>query len=137
MSPLTAVVEEAEIRKISDIFRKKPPGLAFNETDALIIRARLEDGRQLTATFYFSLKPDGTFEEEALGRDAVKARRHMLASFLRYYGLADDVSKYKLNERVNDLKGIRLEVIPREEGLSIYIPQVVSHDRYAKHPGSS
>ncbi len=53
MQPITAVVEEAEVRKISELFHKKPPGLAFNETDALVIRARMEEGRQIGATFYF------------------------------------------------------------------------------------
>lgn len=129
MKPLTAIVEEAEVHKISDIFNKKPPGLAFNETDALVIKARMQDGRQVGATFYFTLKPDGTFEEEALGRDAVKARRHKLASFLRYYGLTTEVDKYKLKERINELRGESLEVIPVHGELSIYIPQVISHDR--------
>jgi len=129
MKPLTAVVEEAEVYKISDIFNKKPPGLGFNETDALVVKARMQDGRQVGATFYFALKPDGTFEEEALGRDAVKARRHKLASFLRYYGLADEVDKYKLKERINELKGKNVEVVPIQGELSIYFPQVIMHDR--------
>ncbi|MDD4162287.1 MAG: hypothetical protein PHW87_07380 [Methanothrix sp.] len=122
MQPLTAVVEEAEVYKISDIFNKKPPGLAFNETDALVIKARMQDGRQVGATFYFALKPDGTFEEEALGRDAVKARRHKLASFLRYYRIADEVDKYKLKEGIKEFKGESVEVIPIHGDLSIYIP---------------
>jgi hypothetical protein len=129
MPPLTAVVEEAGVYKISQLFRKKPPGIAFNETDALVIRARMEDGRQIGATFYFTLKPDGTFEEEALGRDAVKARRHRLASFLRYYHLADDVDKYKLKERIHELEGKGVEVIPIDGELSIYTPQVTAHER--------
>ena len=122
MQPITAVVEEAEVYKISQLFPKKPPGLAFNETDALVIKARMQDGRQVGATFYFCLKPDGTFEEEALGRDAVKARRHKLASFLRYYKLADEVDKYNLKERIHELKGGNVEVIPIRGELSIYIP---------------
>lgn len=122
MQPLTAVVEEAEVYKISQIFHKKPPGLAFNETDALVIKARMVDGRQVGATLYFTLKPDGTFEEEALGRDAVKARRHKLASFLRYYRLTDEVDKYKLKERIKEFKGGSVEVIPIQGELSIYIP---------------
>jgi hypothetical protein len=89
----------------------------------------MQDGRQVGATFYFCLKPDGTFEEEALGRDAVKARRHKLASFLRYYGLADEVDKYKLKERINELKGKNVEVVPIQGELSIYFPQVIMHDR--------
>jgi hypothetical protein len=122
MQPITAVVEEAEVYKISQLFHKKPPGLAFNETDALVIKARMQDGRQVGATFYFCLKPDGTFEEEALGRDAVKARRHKLASFLRYYKLADEVDKYNLKERIHEFKGGIVEVIPIHKELSIYTP---------------
>ncbi len=122
MEPMKAVVEEAEVHKISELFRRKPPGLGFNETDALVIKARLEDGRQIGATFYFSLKPDGTFEEEPMGRDAVKARRHKLASFLRYYGVTDDVDKYKLKDRISEFIGGKVEVVPIKGELSIYIP---------------
>jgi hypothetical protein len=129
MQPITAVVEEAQVYKISQLFHKKPPGLAFNETDAMVIKARMQDGREIGATFYFTLKPDGTFEEEPLGRDAVKARRHKLAAFLRYYRLADEVDKYKLKERIHELKGRSVEVIPIHGELCIYTPQVTMHDR--------
>lgn len=122
METMNAVVEEADVCKISDLFRRKPPGLGFNETDALVIKARLEDGRQIGATFYFSLKPDGTFEEEPMGRNAIKARRHKLASFLRYYGMTDEVDKYKLKDRISEFKGGNVEVIPIKGELSIYIP---------------
>ena len=104
METMKAVVEEADVCKISDLFSRKLPGLGFNETDALVIKARLEDGRQIGAIFYFSLEPDGTFEEEPMGRNAIKARRHELASFLRYYGMTDEIDKYKLKDRISDLK---------------------------------
>jgi len=129
MDSIKAVVEEAEVHKISEIFRRKPPGLRFNETDALIVKARTADGRDVGATFYFSLKPDGTFEEEILGKDAAKARRHRLASFLRYYRLTDDVSKYKLKDKIRELKGRDIEVVPVRGELAIYIPQVISDDQ--------
>ena len=123
METMKAVVEEADVYKISELFRRKPPGLGFNETDALVIKARLEDGRQIGATFYFSLKPDGTFEEEPMGRNAIKARRHKLASFLRYYGMTDEIDKYKLKDRISEFKGGNVEVIPIKGELSIYIPR--------------
>ena len=122
METMKAVVEEADVYKITELFRRKPPGLGFNETDALVIKARLEDGRQIGATFYFSLKPDGTFEEEPMGRNAIKARRHKLASFLRYYGMTDEIDKYKLKDRISEFKGGNVEVIPIKGELSIYIP---------------
>lgn len=123
METMKAVVEEADVCKISDLFSRKLPGLGFNETDALVIKARLEDGRQIGATFYFSLKPDGTFEEEPMGRNAIKARRHKLASFLRYYGMTDEIDKYKLKDRISEFKGGNVEVIPIKGELSIYIPR--------------
>ena len=109
---MKAVVEEADVCKISDLFRRKPPGLGFNETDALVIKSRLEDGGQIGAAFYFSLKPDGTFEEEPMGRNAIKARMHKLASFLRYYGIMDEVDKYILKDRISELIGGMVVVIP-------------------------
>lgn len=122
MERVEAVIEKAEIHRISDLFRRKPPGLRFNETDALIVSARTKDGKNAKATFYFSLKPDGTFEENILGNSAAKFRRHKLASFLRYYKIAEDVSKYKLKESVSELKGRSVEATPRSDGVVIYCP---------------
>jgi hypothetical protein len=122
MDRIEAVIEAAEVRKVGDIFRKKPGGLRFNETEALIVKARTRDGRQVGATFYFSLKPDGTFEDHPLGADAAKARRRRLASFLRYYRIAEDVSEYKLKERVNEWKGRIVEAVPSDGELALYYP---------------
>ena len=57
-----------------------------------------------------------------MGRDAVKARRHKLASFLRYYGVTDDVDKYKLKDRISEFIGGIVSVVPIKDELSIYIP---------------
>lgn len=123
MQPMKAVVEQAKVQKISDIFPRKPPGLRFNETDVLVVIAKTNEGKQVGATFYFSLKPDGTFEEEILGKDPAKARRHNLASFLRYYHLTDDVNNYKLKENVTDLVGREVEIVPVQGRLAIHFSQ--------------
>jgi len=122
MERIRAVIESADVYKISDLFRTKPAGLRFNETDALVVMARLDDGRKFKSIFYFSLKPDGTFEEEILGADAAKFRRHRLASFLRYYKIADDVSVYNLKNRASELKGLNVEVVSRDGDREIYVP---------------
>ncbi len=120
MERINAVIEEAEVCKISDLFCRKPPGLGFNETDALVVTARTEDGQKIQSIFYFSLKPDGTFEENILGRDSAKARRHRLAAFLRYYKIADNISEYKLKDKVDELKGRSVEAIPVSDKMAIY-----------------
>ena len=123
MERTKAVIEEASVHKIvGDLFKRKPPGLRFNETDAVVITARTEDGRMMTETFYLCLKPDGTFDEQSMGSDASQARRHRLAKFIRYYGFAEDISIYNLRDRVNDWKGRAVEVLPSKKGEIIYTP---------------
>jgi hypothetical protein len=123
MERTKAIIEDAGVHKIvGDLFRRKPPGLRFNETDAVVITARTEDGRIMTDTFYLCLKPDGTFEEQSMGSDASQWRRHRLAKFIRYYGFAEDISIYNLRDKVSGWKGRAVEVLPSEKGEIIYVP---------------
>jgi hypothetical protein len=122
MEKFKAVIVDAEVCKISDLFHKKPPGLRFNETDAFVVSARSEDGKDARTTFYLSLKADGTFDEDPMGSSTVKARRHKLATFLRYYGLTDDVRSFKLKEKVNDMKGLEVEAVSTNGEATIYVP---------------
>jgi len=118
-----AVIEGASVHKIvGDLFKRKPPGLGFNETDAVVITARTEDGGMMTETFYLCLKPDGTFDEQSMGSDASQARRHRLAKFIRYYGLAEDISIYNLRDGVSAWIGRAVEVLPSKKGDIIYTP---------------
>lgn len=116
-----AKIEDAKIRKISDIWKKKPRGLRFNETDALVVTAR-EGGRRIVDTFYFCLKPDGTFSVNTLNRDGSRARRARLASFLTHYKITKDVKRFNLAEGVKELGGKRVDVVPLKSGGYIYVP---------------
>jgi hypothetical protein len=120
MDRAEAVIEDAKIHDIYDLFSRKPSGLKFNDTDALVIAARKGDGGLITRTFYFCLKPDGTFSEDALNGDGSRSRRQRLAAFMRYYGLAKDPGSYNLKERVGEWIGVKVEILP-EKGI-IYIP---------------
>jgi len=122
MERIDAVIRDAEVHKIYDLFSRKPAGLGFNETEALVVIGRTEDGRLVQDTFYLGLKADGTFDPHPMGRDAVKYRRHRLASFLEYYKMTDDVSNYKLREGLKDWIGKHVEVVQVDEDLAIYVP---------------
>lgn len=124
MEKTRAVIEEAGLHDIYNLFSKKPRGLKFNDTDAIVISAKTEDGSIITKTFYFGLKPDGTFDLETINKDGSQARRHRLASFLKYYGIAENVKGYNIKEGISEWKGKNIEVVPGEkEGeKSIYIP---------------
>lgn len=122
MEKIRAVIEEASLHDIYDLFRRKPAGLKFNDTDAVVVTAKTEDGKKITRTFYFCLKPDGTFNVETVSKDGGRARRHRLASFLKYYGLAENVRGYNIKERICEWKGKSIEVVAGEKEGSIYIP---------------
>jgi hypothetical protein len=122
MKKIKAVIENASIHKISDLFRRKPRGLQFNDTDALVVTAKTEDRRTVRETFYFCLKPDGTFNAETISRNGSRARRQRLAAFLRYYKIAESAKGYNIKEGIEGWKGKEVEVVSREGWDSIYIP---------------
>jgi hypothetical protein len=119
---LSATIQDANIYKISDLWRRKPRGLKFNDTDALIITLRAQDGSIIKETFYFCLKPDGTFNVNTLSKDSGCARRRRLASFLKHYKITDNVEEYNLKEGIKRWKGIEVTVIKIRNSGYIYVP---------------
>ena len=110
-TPKPARIEEVEIKKISDIWKRKPRGLRFNDTDALIITLKTKEGKTIRDTFYFCLKPDGTFNVNTVSKDSSRARRRRLANFLRHYKLADNIKDYNLREGIETWKGKWVTII--------------------------
>ncbi|MFA4956172.1 MAG: hypothetical protein WC556_04275 [Candidatus Methanoperedens sp.] len=122
MTKTSAVIEEASIHKIFDLFKTKPASLKFNETDAIIVNAKTDDNKKITRTFYFCLKPDGTFDEYTAAMDGSRARRHQLVSFLKNNGITDNIKGYNLKESIGEWKGMTIEALISEKDGSIYIP---------------
>lgn len=87
-----AKIEEVRVCSVYDLWRRKPISLGFEDTDAIIVSAKTDKGERVTETFYVCLKPDGTFNANALSRRS-RARRERLARFLRGYGIADAVKE--------------------------------------------
>jgi hypothetical protein len=119
---VSAVIEDAGIKDVFDVFARKPPGLKFNETDVITVMARTEDGSKVSRCFYFCLKPDGTFNERTIGSDITQGRRHRLAAFLRYYGMAKNVKHYNLRDKIGEWIGKSVEVVPMGKDSFIYVP---------------
>lgn len=122
MEKIKAVIEDASIHKISALWRKKPKGLHFNDTDALIVTAKTDDGRMVKETFYFCLKPDGTFNVDTVSRDGSRGRRARLAAFLKHYKMTDAVRGYNVKEGIKKWKGMNVEVVPHKDRDYIHIP---------------
>jgi len=119
---INATIKDAKIYKIFDIWKKKPKGLKFNDTDALVLTLETEGGQVLSETFYFCLKPDGTFNVNTVSKDSSRARRIRLAGFLKYYKITDNASRYNLKEGVEKWKGKQVTVTRSEGSSFIYVP---------------
>lgn len=122
MKTINATIQDTKITKISELWRKKPRGLKFNDTDALIVTLRTQDGKTIKETFYFCLKPDGTFNINTVSRDGGGARRRRLANFLKHYKITGNVDEYNLKEGINRWKGIEVSVTAIGDSGFIYVP---------------
>lgn len=111
MDRIGAVIQDAEISSVSEIFSKRPKGLRINETEALVVRARTDDGRIAARTFYLCMKPDGTMDLDTIASGVSRTRRRRLASFLKYYGLINRERRYNLREAVKGWHGKRVEAM--------------------------
>ena len=119
---IEAVIEDAKIHKISDLWARKPKGLHFNDTDALIVTAKATDGKTVSETFYFCLKPDGTFNVDTVSKDGSHLRRQKLADFLTHYKITDMVKGYNIKEGIKEWKGKKIEIVPYKDNGYIHIP---------------
>ena len=96
MHNIKAFITEAKIYDIFDLFRRKPRGLGFNDTDVIVIEAKSKEGDiRVKENFFTCLKGNGTFSLKAPSRMS-RATRGRLARFLTYYHLTDDPEKYDL-----------------------------------------
>jgi len=121
LEKISATIEDAKIYKISDLWRRKPRGLKFNDTDALIVTLKTSDGDIVKETFYFCLKPDGTFNVDTVSKGSSHARRLRLARFLKHYKITDSVDEYNLKEGVKEWKGKQVTVMKSDDSGFIYI----------------
>ncbi len=121
MKRVHGTIEDVSLHRIYELFNRKPSGLKFNDTDALVITVKTEDGKKINNTFYFCLKPDGTFDQRPISHGS-RARIQRLVSFLTYYGITGDVGRYNIKEKISEFKGRSLEVLLSEKDGMIYIP---------------
>lgn len=117
---VSATIEDAEIRRVSDLWRKKPTGVYFGDTDVLLLTLRTEEGKILKDAFYLRLKADGTFSTAAIAKRS-RAKQLTFAKFLKQYALAEDPRRYNVALGVRRWKGKNVKVVMYDETGHIYL----------------
>ena len=119
MERVSAKIEDAKVVKISAIWRKKPPGIAFSDTDAVIVTAKTPDGKTIRETFYLRLKADGTMSTAAIGKIS-RGKQQRFAKFLKRY-VTKEIEGYNVKGRVGEWKGKSVEVVPYKQTGFIHV----------------
>lgn len=119
MEKISAEIEDAQIQSVYDLWRSKPPGLRFCDTDVLTITAKTEEGEEVKDSFFLSLKADGTFAVNTAHRIS-RLRRRRLAKFLRHYDIAENVERYNIKEGMAEWIGKKIEVV-KSDGRYIFV----------------
>lgn len=108
-----ATIEDARIRKISDIFKSlhKPKGLSFADTDAVILYLKA-DGKRFAETFYCSIAANGTVNTSVASKEAQRRQRR-LASFIKTF--ISKEQNYNIREKISEWKGKQIEMVKKGE----------------------
>jgi len=120
MERADAKIEDAKVCKISELWRKKPPGVAFADTDAVIVTAKTADGKMIRETFYLRLKADGTFSTIAVSNIS-RGKQQRFAKFLERY-ITKEIKGYNVRMRIGEWKGKSVEVVRHKQTGFIHIP---------------
>ena len=122
MHNIKAFITEAKIYDIFDLFRRKPRGLGFNDTDVIVIEAKSKEGDiRVKENFFTCLKGNGTFSLKAPSRMS-RATRGRLARFLTYYHLTDDPEKYDLVKNIKNWRDREIEIVEDNKMYYIFVP---------------
>jgi len=113
MERVSAKIEDAKVVKISELWRRKPPGVAFADTDAVIVTVKTADGRTIRETFYLRLKADGTMSTAAISRISL-VKQLRFAKFLKLY-ITKEIEGYNVREQIGEWKGKSVEVVPYKQ----------------------
>lgn len=113
MEEVEATIEDASIKKISDIFHTlhKPKGLTFADTDAVILKLRV-DNKLVAETFYCCIAANGTLNTSVASKEAQRRQRR-LASFIRSFISKD--SDYNIREEITNWKGKKVTMVKSEK----------------------
>jgi len=116
-----AEIYDTEIYDIYDLFKHKPRGLGFEDTDAIVVTAKTQDGKKIVETFYVCIKPDGTLATNPISSHS-RFRRENLNRFLKHYKITEEIKDYKITEEIEKWKGLKVEVVLYNDKGCIFVP---------------
>jgi len=103
-----AVIKDVKIYDVLDLWRRKPKGLFFADTDVIVVTIQA-GGKEVKETFFTCLKGDGTFSVKTPNR-TTQAHRQKLADFIKYYFNIENPEEYNVKDGIKSWKGGKVEI---------------------------
>lgn len=116
MEKIKGKIEDAKIYRILDIWKRKPKGVNFSDTDAVVVTVKA-GGKTIKKTFYCCIKASGKISLTQITKRAT-ARQRKLADFIRKY-ITKDVKNYNIKQGIKEWKGKTVEVLRDKDVLFI------------------
>jgi len=104
---MKAIIKDVKLKSIFDLWGKKPQGLSFADTDAIVLTIKA-NSKTISETFYCRINANGTLA--TAGADKLSLRRQKtLQVFISKYITKE--KNYNIRKRINEWKGKTVELI--------------------------
>lgn len=104
---MKAIIKDAKLRSIFDVWTRKPQGLSFADTDAIVLTINA-NGKTISETFYCRITANGTLATTGANKLSLR-RQQILQAFINKY--ISKEKNYNIRERINEWKGKTIELI--------------------------
>jgi len=104
---MKAIIKDVKLKSIFDLWKRKPQGLSFADTDAIVLTIKAGN-KTISETFYCRINANGTLA--TAGADKLSLRRQKtLQVFIEKY--ISKEKNYNIRKRINEWKGKNIELI--------------------------
>ncbi len=104
---MKAIIKDVKLKSIFDLWEKKPQGLSFADTDAIVLTIKA-NSKTISETFYCRINANGTLATAGANKLSLK-RQKMLQAFINKY--ISKEKSYNIRKRINEWKGKTIELI--------------------------
>ncbi len=115
METVNATIQDAKVKRIYDIWKRKPHGLGLGPIDAILLVIKTDDGRIINKTFYCCLDSLGRVKPSISKRGLAKQQE--LGNFIQKY--ISKEKNYNIKEKINGWKGKRITLLKLNESYII------------------
>ncbi|MDP3026377.1 MAG: hypothetical protein Q8N63_01620 [Nanoarchaeota archaeon] len=104
---MKAIIKDVKLKSIFDLWERKPQGLSFADTDAIVLTINA-NGRTISETFYCRITANGTLATTGANKLSLRKQKTLQAFINKYISKEKN---YNIRERNNEWKGKTIELI--------------------------